>query len=168
MKRAFKLIGILPLLLLFSSCCFYGNCDDEPMVLPNQFTPVIVSRASMESAVSTQPPTAMIKSGKIYIKGDLMFITDVNKGFHVYNYSDAENPVKTAFITAPGATDLAIKNNIIYINQAVDLLTINYDATNNIILSAFRNRNVFPTKPAPNGQYAYTSDDEIVIDWIQN
>lgn len=168
MQKIIKLIGILPAVLLLSSCCFYGNCDDEPAVIQNQFSPVIISRANLESAVSTQPATTMIKSGKIYIKGDLMFITDVNKGFHVYNYSNAENPIKTAFIRVPGATDLAMRNNTIYINQAVDLLTINYDAANNTITSSFRNRNVFPQKTAPNGQFAQTSIDEVVIDWTQN
>jgi hypothetical protein len=32
-----------------------------------------------------------IKSEKIYIKDDLMFINDVNKGFHVYDYTDPKN-----------------------------------------------------------------------------
>ena len=122
----------------------------------------------MESSVFAQPEQTIYNSGKIYIKGNYMYITEVNKGFHVYNYSNAENPVKTAFINVPGATDLAIRNNIIYINQAVDLVTINYDQTTNTIISTHRNRNVFPTKVAPNGQMANPNRDEIVIDWTPN
>jgi len=122
----------------------------------------------MEASVYTQPQQNKYKSGKIYIKDNFMFITDVNKGFHVYNYSNPENPLKVAFINVPGATDLAIRNNIIYINQAVDLITLEYDPLSNTINSLHRNRNVFPSKVGPNGEMAYPNRDEIVIDWTPN
>jgi hypothetical protein len=41
--------------------------------------------------VAFQNAQPIIKSGKIYIKDDLMFINDVNKGFHVYDYTDPKN-----------------------------------------------------------------------------
>lgn len=168
MKKLLSYVGFMPVLLLFAGCCFSGDCNDDDFNLPNQFSPVIISRAELEASVSAQPQQTIVKSGKIYIKDDLMFINDVNKGFHVYNYSNPENPVKTAFINVPGATDLAIRNDIIYINQAVDLVTIEYNASSNVIVSSHRNRDVFPTKVAPNGQSAYTNNDEIVINWTQN
>ena len=157
----------MPMSLLFAACCWNGDCPDSNIPRTN-YSPVIISRAQLESSVFAQPEQTIYNSGKIYIKGNYMFITEVNKGFHVYNYSNAENPVKTAFINVPGATDLAIRNNIIYINQAVDLVTINYDQTTNTIISTHRNRNVFPSKVAPNGQMAYPNRDEIVIDWTPN
>ncbi len=157
----------MPVSLLFAACCWNGNCPDNNIPRTN-YSPVIITRAQLESSVFAQPEQTIYNSGKIYIKGNYMFITEVNKGFHVYNYSNAENPVKTAFINVPGATDLAIRNNIIYINQAVDLVTINYDQTTNTIISTHRNRNVFPSKVAPNGQMAYPNRDEIVIDWTPN
>jgi hypothetical protein len=44
-------------------------------------------------------------------------------------------PIRLHFIKAPGATDLAIKGNTVYINQAVDLVTATFDpATKNLQL----------------------------------
>lgn len=166
MRKLFTYVGLFPILFLFVSCCYTGNCDDELNV--NSYSPVIITRAALEASVIAEPQQNIFQSGKIYIKENLMFITDVNKGFHVYDYSNPENPVKTAFIKVPGATDLAIRNDIIYINQAVDLVTIKYNASTNSINSLHRNRNVFPSKVAPNGQMAYTNNDDVVINWTRN
>ena len=167
MKSFTKYLAYPLILLLFGACCLGGDCPD--MNPPRtSYTPVIISRAQLEASVLAQPEQSIYKSGKIYIKGNYMFISEVNKGFHVYNYSNPENPIKTAFINVPGATDLAIRNNIIYINQAVDLVTLNYDQSSNTINSIHRNRNVFPPKVGPNGEIPSPTRDQIVIDWTPN
>ena len=94
-----------------------------------------------------------------------MFVNDVNKGFHIYDYSNPKNPIRTNFINVPGATDLAIKGNTIYINQAVDLVTATFNPATKIFTVTNRNRNVFPQKQAPNGFQGYTKENEIIIDW---
>ncbi|SHG03275.1 hypothetical protein SAMN05444372_1021 [Flavobacterium micromati] len=94
-----------------------------------------------------------------------MFVNDVNKGFHVYDYSNPKSPVRTNFINVPGATDLAIRDNTIYINQAVDLVTATYNITTKKFTVTNRNKNVFPQKQAPNGQSEYTKDNQVIIDW---
>jgi hypothetical protein len=69
---------------------------------------------------------SLLLNQKISIKDDLMFINDVNKGFHVYDYTDPKKPIRPILYKAPGATDLAIKGNTVYINQ-VDLVTATFD-----------------------------------------
>ncbi|MFY0483560.1 hypothetical protein ACI6PS_13260 [Flavobacterium sp. PLA-1-15] len=170
MKRIFTLISLVSLTFFLNGCFGPQSNDDdfvnnEPIV--NQlFEPIIVTRAEFESSVATLPPQNIVKSGKIYIHENLMFINDVNKGFHVYNYSNPQDPIKIAFIKIPGATDLAIRNNSIYINQAVDLVTFAYNSESNTISITNRNRNVFPQKNPPTGVPAYPEEDEIIIDWI--
>jgi hypothetical protein len=67
------------------------------------------------------------------------------------------------FYKAPGATDLAIKGNTVYINQAVDLVTATFDpATKNFGL--LETKNVFPQKQAQMVPWP-TNQDEIIIDW---
>jgi hypothetical protein len=97
-----------------------------------------------------------------------MLVNDVNKGFHIYNYADATNPIKIAFLEIPGATDVAIRNSTIYINQAVDLVTLKYDLTTNKVTVLYRNRNIFPQKNSPQGFGAYVKENEIIVDWISN
>jgi hypothetical protein len=93
-----------------------------------------------------------------------MFINDVNKGFHVYDYTDPKKPIRLHFIKAPGATDLAIKGNTVYINQAVDLVTATFDpATKNLWL--LTETKCVSAKTSSNGSVANTNQDEIIIDW---
>ena len=127
-----------------------------------------MERSAFEQSVEVLPPTAIVNAGKIYIKDGFTFINDVNRGFHVYNYSNTSNPVAVAFIKVPGATDLSIRANIMYINQAVDLLTLLYDTSTNSLIVQDRDRSVFPEKKSPNGDTAATSQNQIVVNWTQN
>lgn len=157
-----KIVLILLVSFLFISCWPTADTGDFPQ---QQYKPVIIARSALESSIAFQNAQPIIKSGKIYIKDDLMFINDVNKGFHVYDYTDASKPIRVHFIKAPGATDLAIKGNTVYINQAVDLVTATFNPATKIFTVTNRNRNVFPQKQAPNGSVANTNQDQIIIDW---
>ncbi|MDR6967173.1 hypothetical protein J2X31_001180 [Flavobacterium arsenatis] len=163
-KLLFTLFSLLIFTVVLNSC-WTPRQDDDFVPIPNNYTPVIISRTELENSVEALPPQNVIQSGKIYIKDNFMFINEVNKGFHVYNYSNPQDPVKIGFIKIPGATDLAIRNNIIYINQAVDLVTLTYNQTNNSISVSNRNRNVFPTKVSPQGFEANVNENMIVIGW---
>nr|WP_315188260.1 hypothetical protein [uncultured Flavobacterium sp.] len=156
-----KTILLLLITCIFSSCLRPENNTWEE----TQYNPVLLQRSVFEKSIVLENPQTISKSGKIYIKGDLMFINDVNKGFHVYDYSDPKDPVRLQFIKAPGATDLAIIDDIIYINQAVDLVTITYNSATKKIDIKNRNKNVFPQKKSPNGFSGNTNENEIIIDW---
>lgn len=168
MKKVIVILLVFLVLFSFHSCCYYGDCYGESPEPANNYKPVIMNRATFEASIKILPGKKIVKSGKIYIKDDIMLINDVNKGFHIYNYSDATNPVKIAFLETPGATDVAIRNSTIYINQAVDLVTLKYDLTTNKVTILYRNRNIFPQKNSPQGFGAYVKENEIIIDWISN
>ena len=157
-----KIVLLLLVSFLFISC---WPTTDNGEFARQEYKPVIISRSTLESSIAFQNAQPIIKSGKIYIKDDLMFINDVNKGFHVYDYIDPRKPIRLYFIKAPGATDLAIKGNTVYINQAVDLVTATFDPATKKFVVTNRNKNVFPQKQAPNGSVANTNQDEIIIDW---
>lgn len=166
MKKLFRIIFLLLLLPIFNSCIYCNDCEGVGPI-HDPYTPVILDRPAFENSVQSLPSQNIIKSGKIYIKDNLMFINEVNKGFHVYNYSNPENPILIGFIQILGATDLAIRDNMVYINQAIDLVTLEYNPSNNSILIKHRNKNVFPQKSSPNGTIANTTENQIVVDWIQ-
>lgn len=168
MKKGIVIILVVLVQFSFQSCCFYGDCDGDSPEPANNYKPVIMSRATFEASVKIFPSKKIVKSGKIYIKDDIMLVNDVNKGFQIYNYSDATNPVKIAFLEIPGATDVAIRNATIYINQAVDLVTLKYDLTTNKVSVLYRNRNIFPQKISPQGFGSTVKENEIIIDWIPN
>jgi hypothetical protein len=162
-----KIVVAFCCLLGLNSCIFTSNDpeDFEPVV---NYNPVIMERTAFEASVEVLPPTNIIKAGKIYIKDNFTFINDVNRGYHVYNYSDATSPIAIAFIKMPGATDLAIRDNVLYINQAVDLVTLLYNTSTNELEIKDRDRNVFPQKISPDGSIASTNQNQIVVNWTQN
>ncbi|MFY8186866.1 MAG: hypothetical protein ACOVLC_02790 [Flavobacterium sp.] len=162
-KRWVYLLFFIPITLI---SCWSGTGDDSFYENYGSLSPVIMDRASFENSISFENPIEMRKTGKIYIKDDLVFINDVNRGFHVYQYENPETPVAIGYIKVPGATDLAIRNNLIYINQAVDLVTISFDSNQNFeILN--RVRNVFPQKTS---LYAYNyeiSENDVIVDFVE-
>ena len=163
--RKYYIIYFATIILLFSSCIYRSQPLNSQS---NNFTPTYITRAQLESSVILENPKTTIKSGKIYIKDDIMFVNDVNKGFQIYNYSNATNPVAIGYINFPGATDLAIRNTILYVNQAVDLVSVNYNVANNTIAVTNRIKNAFPQKLSPQGFNGNPTNDQIIINWIPN
>ncbi len=160
MKKGLLLL-VFPFLL--SSC--FGNVADDELANQQQYKPLVLERSVFEKSIILENAKPVKKSGKIYIKGDLMFVNDVNKGFHVYDYSNPKNPILLNFIKAPGATDLAIVDDIIYINQAVDLVAVSYDSATKKITVTSRSINVFPQKKSPTGEFGSVVGNQIIIDW---
>ena len=163
-KILFRLSCFLCLLIVLVSC--WGYTDDETFPT-SQYKPVIMSRENFENAVGTLAPQDIIKSGKIYIFDNFLFISEVNDGFHVFNYQNPTNPIPVKYIKAPGATDLAIRNGILYINQATDLITLKFNEQTLSFDLVHRNENVFPQKIAPDGFYEDVGANEIIVNWTQ-
>lgn len=161
MQKAHLFLGLL-ICQLFSSC-FTPNSANS---INNDYKPVYMSRTQLENSIVIENSKTSINAGKIYIKDNLMFVNDINKGFQVYNYSNPSNPIAISYISFPGATDMAIRNNILYVNQAVDLVSVNYNGTNNSILITNRIRNSFPQKISPQGFNGNGTSDKIIINWI--
>ena len=66
----------------------------------------------------------MIKTGKIYIKGDYIFINEKKEGIHVIDNSDPSNPRNISFIAIPGNLDIAVMGNILYGDSYTDLVAV--------------------------------------------
>lgn len=150
-------------MLLFQSCIEFE--DDSPPVQSSMYEPVYMSRTALNESVALQPPMSIENSGKIYIKDQFLFIGEKYMGFHVIDNSDPANPNPIAFIKAPGATDIAIKNNIIYINNAVDLIAININYVTQQLEVVKRIENTFPQLQSPDGYEFYASDEQIIVNW---
>lgn len=159
------LCGIFALATLTS--CIWGDDDDGFVPVIQASNPVVMERDAFEASVAVLPAKTIQKSGKIYLFDQLLFINEVRKGFHVYNYADATNPVPLAFIQSPGATDLAMRNGTIYINQAVDLISVTYGIDSGNLQVTHRNRNVFPQMRDVNGFVADVSSNQIIVDYEQ-
>ncbi len=171
MKKVFHLILMLVAATVLQSCCWNGDCDetdDFPVTLvESQFEPVYMPRPEFENSVELGPAQVVINSGKIYVIGSYLFINEKNKGFHVFNNEDPSNPTSLYFITSPGATDLAIRENVLFINQATDLIAVAIDFTTGGLTVSKRIKNTFPIMLSPDGFYPENLPvDNVVINWI--
>ena len=94
-------------------------------------------------------------------------MNEVNKGFHIIDNSDPTNPNNIGFIKVLGSSDLSIKSNVFYANNATDLIAFKINENNQSIIINKRLNNVFPQIRSPEGfSYYGLQNDEIIIDWV--
>jgi len=118
--------------------------------------------------ITFQNDIEMTESSKIYIFDDYIFINDKRKGFHIFDNSDASNPVKKTFLNIPGATDIAIRDNVFFVNQATDLVSLTIDVNTATLKINKRLKNVFPQVLSPEGFLSdNNTDEEVVVNWIK-
>ncbi|WP_179345323.1 hypothetical protein [Winogradskyella ursingii] len=163
-----KIAFYLSLLALIShqSCISFGGGDDD-IANHSNFEPVIMKRSNFETTTLVEnAPRVIENSGKIYVKDNFIFINEVNKGFHLINNSDPSNPENIAFIKVLGSSDLSIKEDVFYANNATDLIAFKINETTETLLITKRIKNTFPQIMSPEGEISYNLEqDEIIIDW---
>lgn len=164
MKKLLLLVLIAPLL---TACPYETHTYHE-----SAYKPVLMTRENLENSIELKSPKEIQNYGKIYVKGNLLFVNEKYEGIHVVDNSNPEKPNNIAFINIPGNIDISIKNDIIYADNAVDLVAIKYDG--NTIQVVDRNRNVFPEYGTPDGLYLpneYSEgnrpDNTVIVKWIK-
>ena len=155
MKKEFILIVIVSFIL--TAC--------PPYYEDGEYIAIYMSRETLEKSVKyVAGARAMVETGKIYYRYPYIFINERYTGVHVINNSDPYCPIKEGFIVAPGCIDMAVKGNILYLDNAVDL--VSFDLNTKEVTS--RIRNVFP-EPRPEGDiFRYRREERpgyIIVRW---
>lgn len=161
-----KKLILLLLILSLQSCWYIGG--GEPLPPPSRYTAVFMDRTEFENSIAIEDAKTVIDAGKIYTFNDYLYISEKYEGFHIYNNSNPVNPLALKFLKVPGSTDMAIKNNIIYINQSRDLIAVQIDPITQQISVTKRIRNVFPIIYSPDGFYPNTPEGKVLIKWVLN
>jgi hypothetical protein len=82
----------------------------------------------------------MVSPGKIYIYNNYLFVNEKAKGIHVINNANPSNPQKIAFINIPGNYDMAVKGNVMYVDNFTDIVALSLNNVNNItVLKRIKN-----------------------------
>lgn len=128
------------------------------------YVPVFMERPELERSVFYQPGARdLVDPGKIYYKAPYIYVNERYKGIHVINNSRPGAPQREGFIVAPGCIDIAIKGDILYLDNAVDLVAFNL-ATGQV---SERVKAIFPEPLSPDGYPAYVErpDDFVLVGW---
>src|ERR1700759_1610660 len=76
--------------------------------------PKYVSRASLLANINGDPSTPLDSIGRVYVKGQYIYLNEANKGIHVFDNSNPAHPVQIAWLSIPGNLNVAIKGNTLY------------------------------------------------------
>ncbi|WP_298245997.1 hypothetical protein [uncultured Christiangramia sp.] len=160
--------------LLLSPLFLFTSCEEDS---DDGFTtvavPVTQSIADFRASVEIQAPREIKESGKIYAWQNYIFINDKNEGVHIINNTDPFNPVKVQFLKIPRNTDVAIRNNMLYANNGMDLVVFDLSDMN-AIKEAGRVKDIFPNyyRNPPPGQVSFVDfenfdyNTEVIIGYI--
>jgi hypothetical protein len=114
-------------LFLFSNLgLLASSCKENPDPRPEtNYEPVLMKRDKLNNgAIKWQGPQHIQQPGKIYYKDSFIFINQKYEGLHVVRSQASGQLEKVGFIRIPGNLDVAIKDAILYADNATDLIAI--------------------------------------------
>lgn len=127
------------------------------------FLPVYKTSAEVRANIKSNAPKAVSNPGKIYIKGNYIFLNEVDKGIHVIDNTNPAAPKNIAFIDLPGNVDIAVKNDILYADFYMDLVAIDISNPLNAKVVKFVPA-VFPERV----YYGFNIDSsKVICDWVK-
>lgn len=123
------------------SSCFKDDCT-RVMTYMKQI-PITVTYDEIRQPPTMEAAREMNNPGKIYMNDNFIFVNERLEGLHVIDNSDPSNPQRVAFIRIPGNLDVAMKGNLLYVDNYTDLLSIRLNSLTDITL-VDREEDVFP------------------------
>ena len=160
-----KFILIAPLIFYFLITGF----DTEPAYY--EYEPIFMERSEMEASLKLEAPRPVQNPGKIYLKDNYIFINEKYRGIHLIDNSNPEEPDNFAFIHIDGCIDMAVNGNVLYADNAVDLVAISLNSELTGIEVSSRIKNVFPEPVSPDGrelsyyENAARPENTILVRW---
>ncbi|MDB5284213.1 MAG: hypothetical protein JWO06_3288, partial [Bacteroidota bacterium] len=157
------LSSLFILSILVLSSCKKDKCAQT--VTYKKYVPVYMSYDEMRNSVKSGPAQPLKSPGKIYLKGNYIFVNEPNRGIHVIDNSNPSSPQNVAFISIPGNIDMAATGNVLYADCYVDLLTLDISNPTSVrVLNTVQNALPYPTYT--NGYYADPTQG-VVKEWQQ-
>ena len=104
------------------SSCLKDQC--ETTYTYTAYNPVYMTPESMRESIRLEDERALKNPGKIYFYKQMVFINELGKGVHVFDNSDYSNPTNLGFINIPGNYDVAIKEDVMYVDNSYDLISL--------------------------------------------
>lgn len=121
MKQTLFVLASIALVSLLGGC-LRDTCTSTTTYI--RFDPVYKTPAECRIDVTAEGPRALKQPGKMYFIGNYMLINEFREGIHVIDNSDPANPTPVAFWNIPGNVDIAVRDNYLYADQYIDLLSI--------------------------------------------
>ena len=149
----------LALLLVFNSCV-KDSCTRSYVF----WEPVYRTKNEVRANIKNNPVREIERPGKIYIRGNYIFLNEIDRGIHIIDNSNKSAPQRIAFVDIPGNMDMAVKGDILYADFYTDLVAIDIANPKQVVVKKFT-ENVFPERYYGNG---FSQNPTMVIqDWVR-
>jgi hypothetical protein len=109
------------------------------------YQPLYKTTQEVRNNIKSNSAQPVERPGKIYIKGQYIFLNDIDKGIHVIDNSNPSQPQNIAFIDIPGNMDIAVKGNTLYADLYTDLVAIDISSPRQVVLKKII-ENIFPER----------------------
>ena len=116
------------LILLLTSALLIGlsSCHDK---FTETYTANVPQYLNLDDwralEIAAENPRDLSEPGKIYVYQNYLFIVEKGVGIHILNNANPTSPQNLAFLSVQGCVDLAVLNNILYVDSYYDLLSFN-------------------------------------------
>lgn len=117
------LVSLVVVLMTMSwSSCLKDDCTSHRTFV--RLDPIYKTVEAIRNEFSIGVPRDLKNPGKIYVYGQYLLINEINEGIHIIDNSNPANPVPLSFVLISGNKDMAVKENVMYADNAIDLLAI--------------------------------------------
>lgn len=163
MKQTLLFLFALIIAGSFTSCKKYKNKEVYANV------PVYMDYESFRNSFDFLEGTVPVENpGNIFIHNQYIFVCDEDKGIHIIDNSDRTNPHFIGFMKIIGVSQVAVRENTLYANSFIDLVTIDISNINAPELID-RDQEVFTyTTPISDDKYPIADihkNKGVVVDW---
>ena len=124
-------------------------------------SPVYMSYSDLRSSVRMGPIRELTAVNRIYLYKSLILVNERNEGIHIIDNRFPASPQQIGFIEIPGNTEISVKDDYLYADSYVDLVTLNLADTDNIVEVA-REQDIFPFDAFQNIPYNVDFDFGVV------
>ncbi|WP_430460686.1 hypothetical protein ACQUQU_15905 [Thalassolituus sp. LLYu03] len=125
----FRILAFFSLATLAGCNPFYQDWDEKSCAYDDKYcdTPVYLDLDDLQRLpVPDYGDNVPLRiPGKLVQSGDLLVVNDRYSGYHFFDISDRQNPLRLGFYPLPGATELTISNGYLYANSFTDLYAVN-------------------------------------------
>ncbi|MBT1699917.1 hypothetical protein KK083_23725 [Fulvivirgaceae bacterium PWU4] len=129
-RKTIKLFLFAALGLVLSGCPPGDPYPEFPVDEVEGYKPVYATDA--EASIEFQEARPLKKPGKIYVYGKYLLVNEQSQGIHVIDNTDPSAPKPVGFLRVYGNVDMAVRNNVLYVDHIGDLVALQITDLNNI------------------------------------
>ena len=152
-------------LLFFFAASFLSSCIKDKCTRTYVFyEPVYKTTDEVRANIKSNTPRKVERPGKLFIRGQYIFLNEMDRGIHVIDNANPAAPKNVAFIDMPGNIDLAVKGNSLYADLYTDLVTLDITNPLQVIVKTIK-PNAFPFRRYSNG--FQPDNTKLITDWVR-